>query len=94
MERMLPILTLAVSGALVVSTAVYAAQTGHPPTAFREVALVGPSLGFGTADSQRDVIQPPSSVDPGMAIDPPETGAKMPVIRPQPAPGGKLILPR
>jgi len=91
---MLSVLALAASGALVVSTAAYAAQTGHPSGPVREVALVGPSLGFGTADSQRDVIQPPSSVDPGMAIDPPETGAKMPVIRPHTAPGSKLITPR
>jgi len=55
--------------------------------------VVGPSIALASPGDQRDVIEPPSSIDPGMTLDPPQTGAKMPVIRPQVAPGGKLILP-
>jgi hypothetical protein len=93
MERMMSVFALALSGAMVVSAGVQAAQTQHPLGAIREVALAGPAPNIGTLDSQRDVIEPPSSVDPGMAIDPPQTGANMPVLRPL-IPGGGLILPR
>ncbi|HVH79674.1 MAG TPA: hypothetical protein VM782_09815 [Stellaceae bacterium] len=89
---MLSIVALAASGAFAVSASVYAAQPDVPSQMFRQVAVVGPSLGFGTADSRRDVIEPPSSIDPGMALDPPETGSRTPILRPQaPAPHGPVF---
>jgi len=95
MERMMSIFALALSGVLVVSAGAHAAGGGSLASGFRQAAFVSPSLGTGTVDTQRDVIEPPSSIDPGMALDPPQTGAKMPIIRPQGAmPGGRLILPR
>jgi len=92
---MLSIIALAASGVFVAAGAVYAAQPDIPTKFLREVALVGPSLGLGTADSRRDVIEPPSSIDPGMALDPPDTGAKMPIVHPPGAPPAHgLVLPR
>jgi hypothetical protein len=93
MKHILTIAALAVSGALVASASASAAQVDTPPS-FLQAALVGPAPGIGSLDGQRDVIQPPSSIDPGMAIDPPQTGAKMPVVHPPgTAPGTRLILP-
>ena len=37
------------------------------------------------------VIEPPSSIDPGMALDPPQTGAKMPIVHPPGAPAHGLV---
>jgi hypothetical protein len=89
------IFALAAAGAFVASVGAIAAQVDRLPGAFQQVALVGPAPNLGAANGPRDVIEPPSSVDPGMAIDPPQTGAKMPVIRPQPGPpGGGVIVPR
>jgi hypothetical protein len=93
MKHILSIVALAASGAFVASTSAHAAQI-DTPSGYWEVALVGPAPGLGSLDSQRDVIQPPSSIDPGMTIDPPQTGAKMPVIYPPGTmPGNRLILP-
>ena len=94
MKHLLSLSALALSGAIAVASAgAYAAQVGHLPSGFHQAALLGPAPNLDTPDAQRDVIAPPSSVDPGMAIDPPETGAKMPVLHPQPAPGGGVIVP-
>jgi hypothetical protein len=87
------LLALALSGAVAISVSVQAAQTQRPPAAVREAALVGPAPNIGAMDTQRDVIEPPSSIDPGMSIDPPQTGAKMPILRPPITPGGGVILP-
>lgn len=93
MKHILSIVALAASGAIVVSASASAAQVDTHP-GFLEAALVGPAPGLGSLDGQRDVIQPPSSIDPGMTIDPPQTGAKMPVVHPPgTAPGNRLILP-
>lgn len=92
---MMPILALAMTGALVGSAGANAAWVDNPASAFIQTAtLAGPSLMSAFADDQRDVIQPPSSIDPGMALDPPQTGARMPIIHPPGMPGGRLILPR
>ena len=89
------VFALAVVGALVGSAGAYAAQADNSPSAFEQTAAVVGPIGLGAPDGQRDIIDPPSSIDPGMALDPPETGAKMPIIRPPGAmPGGRLILPR
>jgi hypothetical protein len=94
MKHTVSILVLALSGAVVASAGAYAAQADDPPDMFKETAaLVGP-LTLGAPDDQREVIQPPSSIDPGMALDPPQTGAKMPILHPPgTVPGGRLILP-
>ena len=88
------VFALAAAGALVASASAYAAQVDPLPSAFLEAALAGPAPNLGTVNSPRDVIEPPASVDPGMAIEPPQTGAKMLVIHPQPTPGGGMIVPR
>ena len=97
MKHILSIVALATSGALVASAGAFAAEVDAPPAAapsFLEAALVGPAPGIGSPDNQRDVLQPPSSIDPGMTIDPPQTGAKMPVIHPPGVPARGLVLPR
>ena len=91
---MMSVLALAASGAFVASTGAYAAQVDNPPSTIRDVALVGPSIGIGSPENQRDVIEPPSSIDPGMTLDPPQTGAKMPIIHPPGMPNHGMILPR
>jgi hypothetical protein len=56
---------------------------------------MGPSIALSGPGDQRDVIDPPSSIDPGMTLDPPQTDARMPIIRPPGmGPGSRLILPR
>jgi hypothetical protein len=95
MKQMLSIFALALSGVFVASAGAYAAQAHGPVGGYWQTAAVmSPSLGLGSSDNQRDVIEPPSSIDPGMSLDPPQTGAKMPIIRPPGAPAHGLILPR
>ncbi len=95
MKHILSILALAAAGAIFAPAGALAAPAHTPPGAFVEAAVVSPALGIGSPDTQRDVIEPPSSIDPGMALDPPQTGAKMPIIHPPGAlPGGRLVLPR
>jgi hypothetical protein len=96
MKQMISILALATSGVLVASAGAYAAQADTQGGRIIEAAIVGPSIGAGGIDAQRDVIEPPSSVDPGMSLDPPSIGGKMPIIRPpaEQTPGGRMILPR
>jgi hypothetical protein len=95
MEHMMSVFALAVAGALVGSAGAHAAQADNPPNAFEQTAAVMGPIGIGTPDPQRDVIEPPSSIDPGMTLDPPQTGARMPIIHPPgTVPGGRLILPR
>jgi hypothetical protein len=90
------IYALALSGALVASAGAYAAGVDNSPNEpwHTAAAIMGPSIAMiGSGD--RDVIDPPSSIDPGMTLDPPQTGARMPIIRPpEMTPGGRLILPR
>jgi hypothetical protein len=93
MKHQLSALALAAAGAVVASVSAHAAQVGTMQRGYLDAAVAGP--GFGTVGAPRDVIEPPSSIDPGMALDPPRTGAKMPVVRPPDAPpGGRLVLPR
>ena len=93
--KQMSILALALSGALVASAGAYAAEVDESPAAVMQTAaIIGPSLALGTGEEQREIITPPSSIDPGMALDPPQTGAKMPIIHPPGTPGGRLILPK
>jgi hypothetical protein len=95
MERMKTLFALALAGAFVASAGAYAAQADNPPGGFQPVAVVAPSIGFGAADGQRDVIVPPSSLDAGMWLDPPQIGARMPIVHPPGMmPDGHLVLPR
>jgi hypothetical protein len=95
MKNPISIFALALSGAVVAFAGADAAEVGNPSGFFQEAAVAaGPMIAFGSTDNQHEVIQPPSSIDPGMALDPPQTGAKMPIIHPPDTPSGRLVLPR
>jgi hypothetical protein len=97
MEHKMSIFALALSGALVASASAYAAGADNSSISPWQsaAAIMGPSVAYSGSGQQRDVIDPPSSIDPGMTIDPPQTGARMPIIHPPGTePGGRLILPR
>lgn len=95
MKHKLSALVLAAAGAIAAAGGAHAAQVGTMQRDYLDTAVAGPGFGVGTAGAPRDVIEPPSSIDPGMALDPPQTGAKMPVVRPPNAPpAGRLVLPR
>ena len=85
---------LALAGALVASAGAYAAEADASHAFIHASAVMGPSLSLSPTDDPREVIPPPSSVDPDMALDPPQSGARMPVIHPPGTPGGRLVLPR
>jgi hypothetical protein len=63
------------------------------PGLLHTAAAIAPSLGMDTAD-QRDIIAPPSDIDPGMAKLPPAIGMRMPIIGLPDAPGGRFGLDR
>jgi hypothetical protein len=91
------IYALALSGVLVASAGAYAAGADNSAKEPWQTAaaIMGPSVALSGPGDQRDIIDPPSSIDPGMALDPPQTGARMPIIHPpEMTPGGRLILPR
>jgi len=95
MKQTISVFALALSGALAVSAGADAAEVGNPPAFFQQAAAAaGPLIAFAPTDDQREVIQPPSSIDPGMTIDPPQIGAKMPIIHPPGTPGSRFVLPR
>ena len=92
--KTMSLLALALSGAFVASAGASAAESDVATSAFiQTAAVVAPSLALGTPDDPKEIIQPPSSIDPGMALDPPHMGAKMPVIHPPGTVGGRLSLP-
>jgi len=94
MKNALSILALVAMGPAVASAGAYAAQDDALPPGYFKTAVVGPAPGMGNTDARRDVIEPPSSIDPGMALDPPQTGARMPIVHPLGAPpAGRLVLP-
>jgi hypothetical protein len=94
MKRIFSVLAFAAAGALVASAGADAAQAGNSAR-FQQTAAVMSPMGLAASGGPRDVIDPPSSVDPGMALDPPQTGARMPVFHPPGIdPEGRLILPR
>jgi hypothetical protein len=59
----------------------------------RAAAFIAAASTADLAD-QREVIAPPSDIDPNMAINPPATGARMPIIAPPEAPGGRFGIER
>ena len=93
MERILALTALALAG-IFIACGAHAAQANIASGVYEEAAMVPPAMAFGTLDDQHEVIAPPASVDPGMALDPPQTGAKMPVIRPPGTRDNRMILPR
>jgi hypothetical protein len=93
MERTLTLTALALTG-IFVACGAHATQIDIDSAIYQEAAVAAPVMALGTLDDQHDVIAPPSSIDPGMALDPPQTGAKMPVIRPPGTRDGKMVLPR
>jgi hypothetical protein len=96
MTHKLHVLALAAAGVLVASAGGYAAQADNLSNPlWRSVAAVmGPSPSLGSSSEQRDVIEPPSSIDPGMTLDPPQTGRMRIIQPPASAPSGRPILPR
>jgi len=97
MKHKMSISALALTGALVASAGAYAAEADNSPSSPWQsaAAMMGPSIAYSGSGQQRDVIDPPSSIDPGMTIDPPQTGSRTPIIHPPGTePGGRLILPR
>jgi hypothetical protein len=93
--KQISLFALALSGAIVASAGAYAAEADNPSgTLTQTAATMGGTMALGVPDDQREVIQPPASIDPGMALDPPQTGARMPTIHTPGTPGGRLILPK
>jgi len=78
---------VAASAPVLASGAATAARISPPSPSYREVSLVAP-LPL-TNDDRREVIVPRSDIDPDMAIAPPSTGARMPIVVP-PGLGGRL----
>jgi hypothetical protein len=91
MKHLLSALALAAVGTLALSAA--DATPTHP--GLRYVAAgMGSGPGFEPQTGPRDVIEPPSSIDPGMTLDPPQVGTIRIVPPPAAAPSGRPILPR
>jgi|HubBroStandDraft_6_1064221.scaffolds.fasta_scaffold561523_2 hypothetical protein len=65
-----------------VGTQMSAAQAGQHGDWYRQAqAMFEPPADVRTPE-QREIIPPPPGLDPGIALMPPETGSRMPVIRP------------
>jgi hypothetical protein len=83
------IMTAAVATLALVAS--YGAATAQPSGLFHTTAaLIAPAAGMDIGD-QREVITPPSDIDPGMTKMPPHTGARMPIIAP---PDGRFGIER
>jgi hypothetical protein len=94
MERTLSITALALAGIFVACGAHAGSPSDITAGAFQEAAVVAPLVAIGPAYEQGDIVTPPASIDPGMALDPPQTGARMPTIHPPGTRDGKMVLPR
>jgi len=93
MTHKFSLLALAASGAVLVSAVGHAAQSDLSPHMLRAAAVMGPGS-LSMSAEQRDVIEPPSSIDPGMSVDPPQVGRMRIIPPPAAAPSGRPILPR
>ena len=69
------------------------ANAASPGLIRTNLAVSPPETGMDVADS-REIIAPPSDIDPGMARMPPSTGARMPVVTPPATPDGRLGMQR
>jgi hypothetical protein len=94
MTHKFSLLALAASGVVLASAVGYAAQGDLSPHMLRVAAVMGPGSSLGSIADQRDVIEPPSSIDPGMSVDPPQVGRMRIIPPPAAAPSGRPILPR
>jgi hypothetical protein len=64
------------------STQAPAVQLGQHDNRYRQAqAMFEPPADVRTPE-QREIIPPPLGLDPGIDLTPPETGSRMPVIRP------------
>jgi hypothetical protein len=93
MTHKFSLLALAASGVVLASAVGYAAQGDLSPHMLRAAAVMGPGS-IGSVSDQRDVIEPPSSIDPGMSVEPPQVGRMRIIPPPAAAPSGRPILPR
>jgi hypothetical protein len=92
--KIISVIALSLLGTIDASGGAYAAQADNLPDAcVRTAAWTGVSA-LGSVDEPTDVIQPPSSIDPGMALAPPQTDAMMPIIGMPGTREGRPILPR
>jgi hypothetical protein len=74
--------------------AAYGTASAQPSALYRTAAaVIAPQVATEAAD-QREVILPPSDIDPGMAKQPPTTGARMPIITPPALPGSRFGIER
>ena len=93
MTHKFSLLALAASGVILASAVGYAAQSDLSPQMLRVAAVMGPG-NLSSVAEQRDVIEPPSSIDPGMSVDPPQVGRMRIIPPPAAAPSGRPIMPR
>jgi hypothetical protein len=77
--------------ALVAGCGIASAQ---PSAMFRNAAAVIPPMAGVDIADQREIIAPPSEIDPGMALRPPMTGARMPIIAPPAIPSDRFGIGR
>jgi len=86
--------TLTLTFAAVAIVAVYGiANAASPGLLHNAATVIAPTAALDIVD-QREVIAPPSDVDPEMAITPPMTGARMPIVIPPDAPSGRFGIQR
>jgi hypothetical protein len=90
MDQGIAIATAAVLALVVAYGTANAAAPGLLHTA---AAVIASSAGLDIAD-QREVITPPSDVDSGMTITPPDSGVRMPIVTPPATPGGRFVVQR
>jgi hypothetical protein len=83
----------AIVAALALITAYGPANAAAPGLLHTTAAVIAPAAGLDIAD-QRDIIAPPSDIDPGMAKSPPAIGMPMPIIVPPEALGGRFGIER
>ena len=90
MDQRIVITTVAALALVAAYGPANAASTGLFHTA---AAVIAPDPGVQATNS-REVIAPPSDVDRGMAITPPHTGARMPILTPPDTPGSRFGIQR
>ena len=93
MEQKIVAIAVAASALIAVGAQAHAAPLAEPAGLYHQAAAVIAPLGTEPGD-QREVIAPPSDVDPQMTIRPPSSSARMPVIAPPELPGGRFGIER
>jgi hypothetical protein len=85
---------VATAAAALALVAVYGIANAASPSLLHAAAAdIAPATAIEVAD-QREIIAPPSDIDPGMAKMPPAAGVRMPVITPPEVPGGRFGIQR